>query len=180
MVTVIVTERSCCTDYISSRVWNSGGMVQILLECGSDIFVLIDHISEEFMTTILRNCNSHYFIVCYTHCNSIYSRYFLFGFKPNSIAIKNNFLFCQLAIAFFYFQEKYTSRLHIQMTDFIYQGAEARVYTTTYLGKAAVLKERLSKSYRVKELDKKINKQRLLQEARCIVKCRRAGVATPR
>lgn len=47
------------------------------------------------------------------------------------------------------------------------------------MGTPAVLKERLSKSYRVKELDKRINKQRLLQEARCIVKCRRAGVAAP-
>jgi TP53 regulating kinase-like protein len=54
------------------------------------------------------------------------------------------------------------------------------VYATTYLGRPAVMKERLSKSYRVKELDTKINCTRILQEARCIVKCRRAGVATPR
>jgi TP53 regulating kinase-like protein len=65
------------------------------------------------------------------------------------------------------------------MTEFLFQGAEARVYTTSFMGTPAVLKERLSKSYRVQELDKKINKQRLLQEARCIVKCRRAGVACP-
>ena len=66
------------------------------------------------------------------------------------------------------------------MADFIFQGAEARVYTTTFAGHPAVVKERLVKSYRVVELDRKINKQRLLQEARCIVKCRRAGVTTPR
>jgi TP53 regulating kinase-like protein len=64
-------------------------------------------------------------------------------------------------------------------TEFMFQGAEARVYTTSFMGVPAVLKERLSKSYRVKELDRKINKQRLLQEARCIVKCRRSGVAAP-
>ena len=65
------------------------------------------------------------------------------------------------------------------MSEFLFQGAEARVYTTSFMGTPAVLKERLSKSYRVKELDQKINKQRLLQEARCIVKCRRAGVPAP-
>ena len=66
------------------------------------------------------------------------------------------------------------------MTDFLFQGAEGRVFTTTFGGMPAVVKERLVKSYRVVELDKKINKQRLLQEARCIVKCRRAGVLAPR
>ena len=64
--------------------------------------------------------------------------------------------------------------------ELICQGAEGRVYGTEFFGRPAIIKQRLSKSYRVAELDKKINKQRLLQEARCIVKCRRAGVATPR
>ena len=63
--------------------------------------------------------------------------------------------------------------------ELICQGAEGCIYATSYLGKPAVIKQRLSKSYRVKELDTKINKQRILQEARCIVKCRRAGVMTP-
>jgi TP53 regulating kinase and related kinases len=66
------------------------------------------------------------------------------------------------------------------MSEFLFQGAEAKVFSSTYLGKDVVIKQRLSKSYRVQELDKKINKQRLLQEARCIVKCRRAGVMVPR
>lgn len=61
----------------------------------------------------------------------------------------------------------------------ICQGAESRVYSTEYLSKPAIVKERLSKKYRIKELDVKINKQRLLQEARCLVKCRRAGVRAP-
>mmetsp|Transcript_49617 Transcript_49617/g.86693 ORF Transcript_49617/g.86693 Transcript_49617/m.86693 type:complete len:224 (-) Transcript_49617:6-677(-) len=65
------------------------------------------------------------------------------------------------------------------MTEFLFQGAEGRVFTTSFAGMPAVVKERLVKSYRVVELDKKINKQRLLQEARCIVKCRRAGVSAP-
>ena len=66
------------------------------------------------------------------------------------------------------------------MTEFLFQGADGRVFTTSFAGMPAVVKERLGKSYRVVELDKKINKQRLLQEARCIVKCRRAGVSAPR
>lgn len=64
-------------------------------------------------------------------------------------------------------------------TQLLYQGAEARLYLSTYLTVPAVIKERLSKKYRVPELDVKLNKQRLLQEARCMVKCRRAGVRTP-
>jgi TP53 regulating kinase-like protein len=59
------------------------------------------------------------------------------------------------------------------------QGAEGKVYMSTFCGKRAVVKERLSKSYRVPALDHKINKQRMQQEIRCMVKCRRAGVCTP-
>ncbi len=59
------------------------------------------------------------------------------------------------------------------------QGAEGKVYYSSLFGKPIVIKERLSKKYRVKELDSKLNKQRLLQEARCMVRCRRAGILTP-
>jgi TP53 regulating kinase-like protein len=63
--------------------------------------------------------------------------------------------------------------------EIICQGAEGKIYSTFYLGKPAICKIRLSKSYRVPELDEKINKQRLLQEARCIAKCKRFGIPTP-
>ena len=66
-----------------------------------------------------------------------------------------------------------------QEGELLFQGAESRVYLTLFCGKRAVIKQRLSKSYRVPALDKKINKQRLQQEVRCMVKCRRAGVCTP-
>ena len=59
------------------------------------------------------------------------------------------------------------------------QGAEGKVYTGTYLTFQAVIKERQAKLYRVPALDARINKQRLLQEARCMAKCLRAGVLTP-
>ena len=58
-------------------------------------------------------------------------------------------------------------------------GAEGRVYGTTIHGKDVILKERSAKRYRVSDLDQKLTKQRLVQEARCMAKCRRAGVVTP-
>lgn len=61
----------------------------------------------------------------------------------------------------------------------ICQGAEGKVFKTMFLNKPTICKERLKKSYRVNELDEKINKQRILQEARCIAKCRRNGVSVP-
>lgn len=67
----------------------------------------------------------------------------------------------------------------LEESELLSQGAEGKVYTCRYLSREAVIKERQSKAYRVAALDAKINKQRLLQEARCMVKCRRAGVLTP-
>jgi len=59
-------------------------------------------------------------------------------------------------------------------------GAEGRVYALDdYHGRAAVVKERAKKAYRVPELDAVLTKRRLVQEARCIVKARRAGVRVP-
>ena len=69
--------------------------------------------------------------------------------------------------------------MNFLQSEIICQGAEACVYASSYLGKPAVVKERLSKRYRVKTLDVKINTERIKQEVRCIVKCRRAGVRTP-
>ena len=42
-----------------------------------------------------------------------------------------------------------------------------------------IVKERVAKRYRVPELDVKLTKQRLLQEARCMTKTSKAGVAIP-
>lgn len=53
------------------------------------------------------------------------------------------------------------------------------MYSTTFLSRPAIVKERVSKAYRARELDQRLNRQRLLQEARCMVKCRRGGVLTP-
>lgn len=64
-------------------------------------------------------------------------------------------------------------------SQLICQGAEGKVYSTTFLGRPAICKERLRKKYRVAVLDEKITRQRLVHEARCIAKCHRLGVPTP-
>eukprot|EP00904_Undaria_pinnatifida_P003032 jgi/Undpi1/1272/HiC_scaffold_11.g04664.m1 len=56
---------------------------------------------------------------------------------------------------------------------------EQRVFTTTFCGRPAVLKERFRKSYRLPALDEKLTSKRTQQEARCMVKVRKAGVETP-
>ena len=59
------------------------------------------------------------------------------------------------------------------------QGAEARVFRTEYFGKAAILKERFVKGYRVASLDQKLTQRRMSQEARSIARCRKHGIRAP-
>ncbi|MCL7036717.1 hypothetical protein MKW94_007335 [Papaver nudicaule] len=59
------------------------------------------------------------------------------------------------------------------------QGAEARVFESSFVGKRSVVKERFSKKYRHPTLDSKLTLKRLNAEARCMTKARRLGVLTP-
>lgn len=61
------------------------------------------------------------------------------------------------------------------------QGAEGRLYKTTYLdpSTSAALKIRPSKPYRHLILDRRLTRQRILQEARCLAKLVREGVNVP-
>lgn len=63
----------------------------------------------------------------------------------------------------------------------ITQGAEALVYRTTFLSPStpALLKYRPPKPYRHPTLDKRLTKQRILAEARTLVRLRREGVQVP-
>ncbi|KVI03915.1 EKC/KEOPS complex subunit TP53RK [Cynara cardunculus var. scolymus] len=61
----------------------------------------------------------------------------------------------------------------------IKQGAEARVFESTFAGRKSVVKERFSKKYRHPTLDSKLTLKRLNAEARCMTKARRLGVSTP-
>ncbi|GAB4851392.1 hypothetical protein Ancab_030795 [Ancistrocladus abbreviatus] len=59
------------------------------------------------------------------------------------------------------------------------QGAEARIFTSTFVGRKCIIKERFSKKYRHPSLDSKLTLKRLNAEARCMTKARRLGVTTP-
>ncbi|KAH7092252.1 serine/threonine-protein kinase bud32 [Paraphoma chrysanthemicola] len=63
----------------------------------------------------------------------------------------------------------------------ITQGAEALVYKTTFLTPhtPVVVKYRPPKPYRHPTLDKRLTKQRLLAEARSLVRCKKEGVKVP-
>ncbi|KAF1945994.1 serine/threonine-protein kinase bud32 [Clathrospora elynae] len=65
--------------------------------------------------------------------------------------------------------------------EIITQGAEALVYKTTFLTPhtPVVVKYRPPKPYRHPTLDKRLTKQRLLAEARSLVKCKKEGVRVP-
>uniref|UniRef100_A0A914W7C2 non-specific serine/threonine protein kinase n=1 Tax=Plectus sambesii TaxID=2011161 RepID=A0A914W7C2_9BILA len=59
------------------------------------------------------------------------------------------------------------------------QGAEARLFRCTYLGRPAVAKERFEKKYRHPQLDTLLTKERLKAELRALVKCRQLGIDVP-
>ncbi|EEP75388.1 conserved hypothetical protein [Uncinocarpus reesii 1704] len=61
------------------------------------------------------------------------------------------------------------------------QGAEARLYKTHFLNSSipAALKFRPSKPYRHPILDRRLTRQRILQEARCLVKLLKEGIPVP-
>lgn len=58
-------------------------------------------------------------------------------------------------------------------------GAEASLFETKYFGRKALLKKRLPKSYRHKELDEKIRLDRTRQEAWLLHRAKEAGIRTP-
>ncbi|XP_030634436.1 EKC/KEOPS complex subunit TP53RK [Chanos chanos] len=67
----------------------------------------------------------------------------------------------------------------LDKTKLIKQGAEARVYRGTFLGKPTIIKERFPKRYRHPTLDEKLTHRRTTQEVRSILRCRKAGISAP-
>ncbi|XP_035653482.1 EKC/KEOPS complex subunit TP53RK isoform X1 [Oncorhynchus keta] len=63
--------------------------------------------------------------------------------------------------------------------ELIKQGAEARVYRGSFLGKPTIVKERFPKLYRHPLLDEKLTHRRTVQEVRSILRCRKAGISAP-
>ncbi|KFD50913.1 hypothetical protein M513_08226 [Trichuris suis] len=63
--------------------------------------------------------------------------------------------------------------------EFIAQGAEAKLFHAVFLGRKVIVKERFPKSYRVKELDDRLRKERLRAEIRSLMRCRQVGIPVP-
>ncbi|KAJ2160570.1 TP53 regulating kinase [Coemansia sp. RSA 552] len=63
--------------------------------------------------------------------------------------------------------------------ELIRQGAEARVYKTSVDGRTVIAKQRFSKGYRHPDLDQKLTRGRLNQEARSLQRCREQGIRVP-
>lgn len=59
------------------------------------------------------------------------------------------------------------------------QGAEAKLYICSYLGRPTLIKERFQKNYRHPDLDTAITKDRIKNEARSIARSKTANVRTP-
>jgi len=66
-----------------------------------------------------------------------------------------------------------------ELTMLIKKGAEANLYLEDWHNRKVILKRRISKEYRVQEIDKKIRSQRTVHEPQMIHKAKEAGVPTP-
>jgi len=63
--------------------------------------------------------------------------------------------------------------------EIIKRGAEAEIYRTEWRGRPVVIKRRVRKGYRIRELDDRIRKQRTKKEALLMMAARQAGVHVP-
>lgn len=64
-------------------------------------------------------------------------------------------------------------------SNILAKGAESDILEKSYLGEDAILKKRVSKSYRVKEIDNKIRKMRTKIESKLISDIKSCGVKSP-
>ena len=55
----------------------------------------------------------------------------------------------------------------------MYRGAEAELYKTSYMGIECVLKKRVPKSFRLKDIDEKIRQQRTRTEIKSLISARK-------
>lgn len=63
--------------------------------------------------------------------------------------------------------------------EIIKQGAEAILYLDELEGQRVLVKERIKKKYRIKEIDEKLRKERTAKETKLIREARMVGVSTP-
>lgn len=73
-----------------------------------------------------------------------------------------------------------SSKEHLKLPDnMMDKGAEANIYLDQYLTHDVIIKERISKSYRIKEIDRKLRKRRTKSEAKMLHLAKTCGVTTP-
>lgn len=60
------------------------------------------------------------------------------------------------------------------------QGAEGKLYLTTYQGQRCLVKERFAKAYRHPDLDRQLTRERMRAETKAIQRCQAAGIAVPK
>ncbi|MBS7612077.1 Kae1-associated kinase Bud32 [Candidatus Bathyarchaeota archaeon] len=69
--------------------------------------------------------------------------------------------------------------LRFENPTLFYVGAEAEVYRAKWYGIDVVIKRRIPKPYRIKELDEEIRFRRTMREAKILHYAKKAGVPTP-
>ncbi|MFH0711327.1 MAG: KEOPS complex kinase/ATPase Bud32 [Candidatus Aenigmatarchaeota archaeon] len=62
----------------------------------------------------------------------------------------------------------------------IYRGAEAVLYLDNFDNQEVLVKERIKKNYRLKEIDEKIRKLRTRKELKLLTEARKNGIPTPK
>ena len=62
----------------------------------------------------------------------------------------------------------------------IKHGAEAKLYLDKFDNQLVVIKDRIKKNYRIKQIDEKIRKTRTSLEFNLLTEARRTGVPTPK
>lgn len=63
--------------------------------------------------------------------------------------------------------------------EILAKGAEADIYSGRWIEEESIIKKRIPKTYRIKEIDDKIRKSRTKKEAKLISDVKRAGVLSP-
>jgi len=64
--------------------------------------------------------------------------------------------------------------------EIIYRGAESIISLDSFEGQEAIVKERVAKDYRIKQLDDKLRKERTKKEVKLLTEARKVGVLTPK
>ncbi len=62
----------------------------------------------------------------------------------------------------------------------LYQGAESRIYLDMFDGQEVIIKERVVKGYRIKQLDEELRKLRTRKEVKLLTEIRKLGIPTPK